>query len=428
VETIDFAVDEIVTMLPPPPPPPPPMPSQRGATTDSAVQPPTASRDPNDMQGSSDEDDDDGETIRVVPSYTPKVYAAHETNTMETVIDPITGKRVAVKDMPEHMRIQLLDPKWAQERKKFQDKQKESNLVSGDMVATNLERFAQARGDRFGKTVRCTLGMGLILMETKHGITNTLPLSLLQEQDLLSQEADSKKRLEEANRIIREQGQGSSSVFSTVGPTLPTTTATGIRKDAPIGPSDKMQAVASEEPAAKRAKVVTYAPAVLQQPLAPGMDFVAASAGPSTDLMELEDPFAAAATGAAAPQVSAAPSSFSSNPQQEMLIPEAEFAASLGGKTEITIQIRVPNDPSQMAWNFYGQIVSIAVNVMSQVKHVKEELSKAHLNGMPANKIQLKNPTTGTFLKDGVTLAALNIGPSSSTLELVPRARGGKKK
>jgi splicing factor 3A subunit 1 len=157
VETIDFAVDEIVTMLPPPPPPPP-LPSKRGAATDSALLPSSSSRDPNDMQGSSDdEEDDDGETIRVVPSYTPKVYAAHETNTMETVIDPITGKRVAVKDMPEHMRIQLLDPKWAQERKKFQDKQKESNLVSGDMVATNLERFAQARGDRFGKTVRCTM-------------------------------------------------------------------------------------------------------------------------------------------------------------------------------------------------------------------------------------------------------------------------------
>jgi splicing factor 3A subunit 1 len=159
VETIDFAVEEIVTMLPPPPPPPPPplIPSKRGAT-DSALLPPATSRDPNDMQDSSDEEDDDGETIRVVPSYTPKVYAVHETNTMETAIDPITGKRVAVKDMPEHMRIQLLDPKWAQERKKFQDKQKESNLVSGDMVATNLERFAQARGDRFGKTVRCTRG------------------------------------------------------------------------------------------------------------------------------------------------------------------------------------------------------------------------------------------------------------------------------
>jgi len=70
------------------------------------------------------------------------------------VIDPITGKSVSVKDLPEHMRIQLLDPKWAEERKKFQEKQKDSNLVSGDMVASNIARFAQARGDTFGKKVR----------------------------------------------------------------------------------------------------------------------------------------------------------------------------------------------------------------------------------------------------------------------------------
>ena len=149
VETIDFAVDEIVAMLPPPPPPPPlPVENKTAATTAVA----SARHDA--MDESSDEDDDNEETIRVVPSYTPKVYASHAASAMQTVIDPISGKSVAVKDMPEHMRIQLLDPKWAEERKKFQDKQKESNLVSGDVVASNLEQFAQARGDRFGKKVR----------------------------------------------------------------------------------------------------------------------------------------------------------------------------------------------------------------------------------------------------------------------------------
>ena len=80
-----------------------------------------------------------------------------------------------------------------------------------------------------------------------------------------------------------------------------------------------------------------------------------------------------------------------------------------------------------MAWNFYGQIVSLNVDVMYDVKTVKMEISKAHLNGIAPNKIQLKNPATGVFLKDALTLAALNVGPGT-TLELVPRARGGKKK
>jgi splicing factor 3A subunit 1 len=128
VETIDFGKNEQVVTLPPPPP----------SGTTSAVK--TKTND--DME---DSDDEGQEQIRVVPSYQPKVVAAGR-STMETVIDPITGKRVRVEDMPEHMRIQLLDPKWAEERKKFQDKQKDSNLVGGDVVADNLARLAQARG------------------------------------------------------------------------------------------------------------------------------------------------------------------------------------------------------------------------------------------------------------------------------------------
>lgn len=225
-------------------------------------------------------------------------------------------------------------------------------------------------------------------------------LVFLQEQDLLSQEAESKRRLEEANRIIREQGQSQ----RTVGPALPGQQQLQ-RKEPPIG--------SAEEPPAKKPKV-TYAPAILPPP--PGLDAPALPIPPPPPPPVSVDPFAAAGSHAL----------HQTTPLNQELIPEAEFVASLA-KPDVTIQIRVPNDPSQMAWNFYGQIVALAVNVMSQVKTVKGELSKTHLNGMPANKIQLRNPATGAFLKDSVTLAALNIGPSM-TLEIVPKTRGGKKK
>ena len=146
VETINFAIDEVVVNLPPPTAPSLPPSSVPTPQPPSTV---PSRRSDSDME---DDDDDDGEMIRVVPSYTPKISGIGD-NSNTFVVDPISGKRVAVNDMPEHMRIQLLDPKWAEERKKFQEKQKESNLVSGDMVASNLERFAQARGDRFGKKV-----------------------------------------------------------------------------------------------------------------------------------------------------------------------------------------------------------------------------------------------------------------------------------
>jgi hypothetical protein len=107
------------------------------------------------------------------------------------------------------------------------------------------------------------------------------------------------------------------------------------------------------------------------------------------------------------------------------LLSESEFAATLS-TPEVTLQIRVPNDTTQMAWNFYGQIVSVTVSVMSKVKSFKQEISKSYLNDMPVNKMQFRSTTSGLFLKDNMTLAALNIGPTA-TLELVPRVRGGKK-
>ena len=111
------------------------------------------------------------------------------------------------------------------------------------------------------------------------------------------------------------------------------------------------------------------------------------------------------------------------NATNDDLLPAAEFVKTLS-KPEVTLQVRIPNDPAQMAWNFYGQIVSISVDVMLKVKAVKQELARVHLNGMPANKIQLKG--LSGFLKDNVTLAALNIGPTA-TLDMIPKTRGGRK-
>ena len=119
----------------------------------------------------------------------------------------------------------------------------------------------------------------------------------------------------------------------------------------------------------------------------------------------------------------------SSNTEQvadgQQLLSEAEFAATLS-KPEVTLQIRIPNDPTQMAWNFYGQIVSLTVNVMSTIKQVKSDLSRMHLNAMPVNKIQLKDPDAGFYNNNSATLAALNIGPTA-TLEMLPKSRGGRR-
>lgn len=309
VETIDFPVNEKVSEPPPPPPPPPPVEQDEVMVGDT------------------------GEEIRVVPTYQPKV--ATQATVMDTMIDPVSGQRVKLSDMPEHMRIQLMDPKWAEERKRFQEKQKDSNLVTD--IAGNLERFAQGRGDRFGK----------------------------KEPTLLSTETDPSKRQEQEMRDQRDQA-----FQQPVGPALP-----------------------GQEPLAKKPRLELPPP--VPPPVAP------------------EDPFAAAATG----------TWIGTETAKSDLLPEAEFVQQQGGQSEITVFVRIPNDPSQRAHNFLGQTVSVSIGIQETTKSLKTLLAEKHLNGLL--KLQLKKISTGTFLKDSQTLAALNVA-DQTMLELVPRVRGRK--
>ena len=231
---------------------------------------------------------------------------------------------------------------------------------------------------------------------------------------MLTTESDSKKRLAEANRVIREQAQD-----APLGPSLP-------KPSQQQQPSQTTIPEASQyEPQMKRPRIdkVTIVEAPPQSnasrpappPPLPPPGFETMEPVPR-DLVStaVVDPFAVAGEVQTPTMAS----------KETELLSEAEFIATLS-KPDVVLQVRIPNDRTQVAWNFYGQIVSETTNVMSTVKAVKQQLSQKHLNAMPINKIQLK-ASSGAFLKDNMTLAALNIGPTAS-VEVVPRARGGRK-
>jgi splicing factor 3A subunit 1 len=108
----------------------------------------------------------------------------------------------------------------------------------------------------------------------------------------------------------------------------------------------------------------------------------------------------------------------------ETIMSEAEFAKSLSN-SKIYLLIKIPNDPTYEAWNFNGQTISITVDVMTAVKDIKQQL-QSRLGGMPLNKMQLRSSNIG-FLKDNLSLAYFNIGPSNNSLELIPKIRGGRR-
>lgn len=388
VATIEFGEDEIVEALPPPT-------SLRLAVMTKEVEKPEEKvvEEDEEMEESeedSDMEEEDGEEqLKVVANYQPKVVSTKEItgdSSRTHIIDPITGKSIAIADMSEHMRIQLLDPKWAEERKRFAEKQRETNYVAGEDISANISRLAQARGDLFGAS----------------------------QAELDSQKVDSEKRLMEANLLIRNQAMQ--------GPGLPGAPPAQMAAVAPPPPPPPQPIAMQQvdgEPAAKRAKIeeqqMNLLPSMMVPPAAPVSPMPVPAGLPPPPMPPQFDP------NAAIPPVPPPPP----QQQQPTILPEEEFIATLDNPNEIYFCVLVPHDPSNSNWNFNGQTIDVTLSAKSKIKELKE-LLKGQLGGMPINKMQLRHPVSGFMNKDALTLGYFNVGPGM-TLDLVPKTRGGRK-
>eukprot|EP00956_Cyclotella_meneghiniana_P001675 scaffold1823_cov38-Cyclotella_meneghiniana.AAC.6 len=349
-----------------------------------------------DMDRDDDDDDDDEEKLKVVSNYQPRVVSTKEItgdSSKTHIIDPISGKSIAIADMPEHMRIQLLDPKWAEEKKRFAEKQRETNYVaSGEDISANIQRLAAARGDLFG----------------------------MSQAEMDSQKLDSERRLMEANEIIRNQMQGP----ALPGSVAPLATATGSVMPPPPPPPPQpmgLQNMDGLEPAAKKQKIEESQQAnVMTMPAPPPPPVPLAGLGFAVPPPGMQPPFDPNAAAAGETLPLPPPS------QEPTILSEQDFIATLDNPNELYFCVTIPHDPSNSSWNFNGQTIDITtLNAKSKIKQVKEVL-KSQLGGMPMNKMQLKHPVSGFMNKDALSLAHFNVGPGM-TIELVPKTRGGRK-
>jgi splicing factor 3A subunit 1 len=60
---------------------------------------------------------------------------------------------VALEDVNEHQRIELLDPRWRDENARRLAKTKETAYAKPEDISRNLSGFAKNRADIFGSTV-----------------------------------------------------------------------------------------------------------------------------------------------------------------------------------------------------------------------------------------------------------------------------------
>ena len=81
--------------------------------------------------------------------YRPEMASQEPQLPSVAMVDPQSGAVVSAENVQEHMRIQLLDPKWHEQRERHREKHKQTNFVKGDSISKNLKRFAKRRPDIF---------------------------------------------------------------------------------------------------------------------------------------------------------------------------------------------------------------------------------------------------------------------------------------
>jgi splicing factor 3A subunit 1 len=101
-------------------------------------------------------DNDNDNEFTVVSNYQPRLFSSTSSSSgkqaEQMMVDPISGKAIPADQMEEHMRVQLLDPKWRLEQQRFAEKQKETAFAEGGSIADSLKSFAKKRGDIFGQS------------------------------------------------------------------------------------------------------------------------------------------------------------------------------------------------------------------------------------------------------------------------------------
>ena len=90
---------------------------------------------------------------KIKTDYVPKVGKLPIT-AEPTSICPRCGVAIKVSEMEEHVRIELLDPKWREQKALHESRIKETNLLVGSDISKNLSRLSNHRSDIFGNETK----------------------------------------------------------------------------------------------------------------------------------------------------------------------------------------------------------------------------------------------------------------------------------
>lgn len=91
-------------------------------------------------------------TMRIRSDYVPRAQARRLNTAAATALCPNCHQQIPVAELEQHMRIELLDPRWKEQRAKVESRTATTNLSTAD-VANNLKRLASQRSDVFDSSI-----------------------------------------------------------------------------------------------------------------------------------------------------------------------------------------------------------------------------------------------------------------------------------
>jgi len=354
-----------------------------------------------------DMDEDKKPEIKIKRDYVKGPAAA---KSVRVQVCPKCGQEIPVDEMEQHMKIELLDPKYKVQRQALVERNKVASLATDDEITRNLNSFARRRTDIFGED---EVEIGKSVEENKSikndkaiwdghtsSITTTSAAAIPHHEQVV----------EMYNRQLEQRNKPG------IGPEVPGMAHTPL----PPPPGFPMM----------HPPPMPLPPPPMSHPPPPGAFGNPMVVRPPMPPMHMPPPFPPPpgfpmAAHPPPPPPEDEPYSKRQRTEEAQLIPEAQFLAKYDKGVPITINVEVPNEePEKPEWKLNGQMITIQVNLKDTATTIKEKVKNAI--GVPPNKQKLKASNL-PFMKDKETVAAYNL-LNGATLSLGIKERGGKKK
>jgi len=303
--------------------------------------------------------------------------------------------------MDEHVRIDLLDPKFRVQRQNIADRGKGLHMASDDEITRNLTSFARRRTDIFES-------------EADHGKPSNTEEDRPEEDKLIwdghtgsiPQKAVPVRNQADETKGVAKESSGPSSSYPPPNPRGP------ISSSMPGGPPPMMNMnMAPSHPHMMPSQPPRMMPPSMP-PGPPAMNMTyRPPSGPSIGVVNIPLP------------VDSEPNAKKQKLAEDIpvqLIPEEAFLKTHNG--QFAARVLCPQEDEKPEWKLQGQTISITLNYTDTVKTLKEKIKDQV--GIPPNKQKLKG--NGQHLKDQPTMAFYNF-TSTTPIALSIRERGGKK-